>query len=99
MFEDVGTRCRRRVYLCHLGRFTDPGYPDEGELRGPWQGLGQISIPRTEMAPSFLLDNIVEIPNATGVTDGQTGLPVWRDRTSGCFTSWVGTLSPNDTHM
>ena len=55
------------VSLCHLGRFADPGYPDEGELRGPWQGLGQISIPRTEMAPSFLLDNIVEILMATGV--------------------------------
>jgi len=51
------------------------------------------------MAPSFLLDNIVEIPMATGVTDGQTGFPVWRDWTPGCFTSWVGTLSPNDTHV
>jgi hypothetical protein len=51
------------------------------------------------MAPSFLLDNIVDIPTATGVTDGQTGFPVWRDWTPGCFTSWVGTLSPNDTHV
>jgi hypothetical protein len=37
------------------------------------------------MVPSFLLDNIVEIMTATGVTDGQTGFSVWRDRTSGWF--------------
>ena len=55
------------VSLCHLGRFADPGYREGGELRGPWQGLGQISLPRTEMAPSFLLDKFVEILMATGV--------------------------------
>jgi hypothetical protein len=31
------------------------------------------------MAPSFLLDNIVEILMATGVKDGQTGFSVWWD--------------------
>jgi hypothetical protein len=51
------------------------------------------------MAPLFLLDNIVEILTATGVSDGQTRFPVWGYRTSGCFTSWVGTLSPNKTHV
>ena len=99
MFEEVGTQCCHQVSLCRLGWYANPGYRDEGELRGPWQGLGWISLLQTKMAPSFLLDNIVEIPTATGVTDGQTGFSVWLDWTSGCFTSWVGTLSPNDTHV
>jgi hypothetical protein len=51
------------------------------------------------MAASFLLDNIVEIPMATGVSDGQNRFLVWQYQTSGCFTSWVGTLSPNNTHV
>jgi hypothetical protein len=56
------------VSLCHLGRFADPGYREGvNSVALPWQGLGRISLPRTKMAPSFLLDNIVEILMGTGV--------------------------------
>ena len=44
-----------------------PRVSGRGELRGPWQGLRRTSFPRTEMAPSFLMDNIVEILMATEV--------------------------------
>jgi hypothetical protein len=64
------------ISLCHLGRFANPGYWEQSELHGPWQGLGQISLLQTEMAPSFLLDNTVEFLMATEVWNVQTGVSV-----------------------
>ena len=84
MFEEVGTQCCW-VLALPLRMVHRPRVLGRGELCGPWQGLGRISFPRTEIAPSFLLDNIVEILTATGVTDGQTGFSVWWDWTSGWF--------------
>ena len=76
-----------------------PRVPGQSELRGPWQGLGRIPLLRTELAPSLLLDNKVEILMTTGVRtarlDSQFGGIVLQVVSS----SWVGTLSPNDTHV
>ena len=62
-----------------LRTVRQPRVSGQGELHGPWQGLGWISFPLTKMAPLFLLDNIVEILTATGVTDGQTGFSIWQN--------------------
>ena len=66
MFEEVGTRCRGSLAL-PLRTIRRPRVSGQSGLRGPWQGLGRISLLQTEMAPSFLLDNIAEILMATGV--------------------------------
>jgi hypothetical protein len=74
MFEEVGTQCCWFLTL-PLRIVRRPRVSGRSD-HGPWQSLGRISFPRTEMAPSFLLDNRVESLTATGVTGGQTGLSV-----------------------
>ena len=51
------------------------------------------------MAPSFLLDNIVEILMATGVWTARLDSQFGGIELQVGSSSWVGTLSPNDTHV
>ena len=98
MFEEAGRRCRWKITL-PLRTVRRPRVSGRGELRGPWQGLGRISFPRIEIAPSFLLDNIVEILMATGVRMARLGSQFGGIKLQVGSSSWVGTLSPNDTHV
>ena len=51
------------------------------------------------MAPSFLLDNIVEILMATGVCTARLNSQFGGIELQVGSSSWVGTLSPNDAHV
>jgi len=51
------------------------------------------------MAPSFLLDNIVEILMATGARTARLDSQFGGIELQVDTTSWVGILSPNDTHV
>jgi len=51
------------------------------------------------MKPSFLLDNIVEILMSTGVRTARLDSQFGRIELQVDSSSWVGTLSPNDTHI
>ena len=51
------------------------------------------------MAPLFLLDNIVEILMATGVGMARLDSQFGEIKLQVVTSSWVGILSPNDTHV
>ena len=95
MFEEVGTRCRW-VLALPLRTVCRPRVSGRGELRGPWQGLGPLE---SKWHHRYFWTTLLRFWRQLELRAARLNYQFRGIELQVCSSSWVGTLSPNDTHV